>query len=190
MKHIKLFENFNSFINESKSSDLYHWVSKIKMESIIDNNILYGNFIHTIKNVEFKGNSFSRNSKLKINYSYIRLTFNQLLLSYNYKIIPLDGEIIHRKINIKNDISSYQKYKDRNPKKYNVFGDSPIRKDFEKDRFDEEFILGDIKNVSKYIKHIEIFKPEWYSEEYDDNLINNIKEYSIKNKILFNNYNL
>jgi len=96
-------KTFEKFINESKNFNLYHWVSTNKMIEIINDNTLYAKFKHTINNKEIYGNSLSRNKKLKINYSYIRLTLDQEKLNNNYKIIPLDGEIIHRRINITDD---------------------------------------------------------------------------------------
>lgn len=181
---------YQDFLVESKDYYLYHWVSIKKMYEIINNDVLYANFVHIINGMKIKGNSFSRNKNLKINSYYIRMTVNQLKISYNYKILPLDGEIIHRKIDYKNDILKYNKFKDRNPKKTNVFGDSPISKNFDEYRFDEEFILGDIKNISKYIKKIEIYKPNWYSQEYDEELVNKVEGYCLINNITYINNNL
>ena len=178
-------KTFEKFISESKNFNLYHWVSTNKMIEIINDNTLYAKFKHTINNKEICGNSLSRNKKLKINYSYIRLTLDQEKLNYNYKIIPLDGEIIHKRIDIKDDYK-INRHRDINPKKRNIFGDDPISKNFDEDRFDEEFLIGDIKNINKYIKEILIIKPKWYSEDFDLELINKIKEYCSNYNILFN----
>jgi hypothetical protein len=102
----------------------------------------------------------------------------------NYKIIPLDGEIIHRRIDF-NDKFKFNKNRDRNPKKTHAFGDQEISKDFDKHRFDEEFILGDIKNISRYITEIIIYPKKWNSEKLDDNLINDLNDYCNKHNINF-----
>lgn len=167
---------------ESKSSDLYTWVSKDKIKDIVNNNIIYGKFKHNINGKELLGNSLSRNKSLQIPIYYIRLTLDQEKLTNNYKIIPLDAEIIHRKIDLK-DKDKFNKNRDRNPKKTNFFGDQPIRKDFDKDRFDEEFVVGDIKNISNYIKEILIIKPNWQAEELDNSLLSNLINYCKKHNI-------
>jgi hypothetical protein len=176
-----------NFINETEMPNLlYHWISEKKANDITKEDILYGNFIHTLRGKKIKGNSFSRNKNLKINYSTIRLTVDKDKLKNNYKIIPLDAEIIHRGVDTSDDYK-YQRYKDRNPKKTNVFGDQPIQKNFDEYRFDEEFVVGDIKNISRYITQIDFFKDEWYSDKIDNDkmveLIEYCKSQNIKTQI-------
>jgi hypothetical protein len=173
------------FLNEGVNDNLlYTWISKYKIINLIENDIMFGEFKHVINGKDFYGNSFSRNKKLIIPHYYIRITVDKNLLSKNYRILPLDAEIIHRKINI-DDESKYTKFRDRNPKKTNFFGDQPINKDFDKHRFDEEFVIGDIGNMSRYIKEIEIVKPNWIAEIIDDDLLEKLKEYCQNNKIVF-----
>lgn len=172
-------------INEGVNDNLlYSWISNKKIQDIINDDKMYANFKHTIKDTDFYGNSFSRNKNLIIDQYYIRITVDKNLLSMNYKIIPLDGEIIHRKIN-HSDKWKYSKYKDRNPKKTHIFGDQKISKDFDKHRFDEEFILGDIKNISKYITEIIIYPENWNSEKIDDFIFDKLKIYYNKHNINF-----
>ena len=164
-------------INEGEMTNLlYHWISNKKVDDIVEEDTLFGNFIHVVKGEKIKGNSFSRNKNLKINYSTIRLTVNKDMLKNNYKIIPLDAEIIHRKID-PSDKYRYEKFRDRNPKKTNVFGDQPTPKNFDEYRFDEEFVVGNISNISRYITQIDFFKPKWYSDEVDDNKVMKLLEY-------------
>jgi hypothetical protein len=183
-----MFIKFNEYLKESVNDDLlYHWLSLEKISNLLNKNILYGKFKHTINGVEYIGNSFSRNKHLKIDYYTVRLTCDKDKLKQNYKIMPLDGEIIHRKIDTADDYK-YNKNKDRNPKKTNVFGDQPIKKDFHIHRFDEEFILGDIKNISKYIKSVDVYEGNWYSEKNSDDDIINLEKYCIENNISFNKH--
>ena len=181
---IRKFLNEQNQINEGINDNLlYSWISNKKIIDIVEGNKMYGNFKHTIKNKDFYGNSFSRNKNLIIDQYRVRISVDKSLLSMNYKIIPLDGEIIHRRIDFK-DEWKYNKYKDRNPKKTHIFGDQKISKDFDKHRFDEEFVLGDINNISRYITEISIYPEKWYSEEIEENLINDLKNYCDKHNIV------
>jgi len=176
-------------IDEGEMNNLlYHWISKKKVKDMIEQDTLFGDFVHTINGKDIKGNSFSRNKNLKINYSTIRLTVDKDKLKNNYKIIPLDAEIIHRKIT-PSDTYKYQKYRDRNPKKTNSFGDQPIRKNFDEDRFDEEFVVGNIKNISKYITQIDFYENKWYSDEVDSDELNKLLEYCKLHNIKIQNHN-
>jgi hypothetical protein len=176
-EQISRIQSMMGVINEGDMTNLlYHWISNKKVDNIIEEDTLFGDFIHILKDVEIKGNSFSRNKNLKINYSTIRLTVDKDKLKNNYKIIPLDGEIIHRKIDPL-DKYRYERFRDRNPKKTNVFGDQPISKNFDEHRFDEEFVVGNINNISRYITQIDFFKSEWYSDEVGDSKVNELLEY-------------
>jgi hypothetical protein len=180
---MKFIKTLKDFLNEGINDNLlYSWISNEKIINIIETDKIYGNFKHTINNKDYYGNSFSRNKNLIIDHYRIRITIDKSLLTMNYKIIPLDGEIIHRKIDFK-DEWKYNKYRDRNPKKTHIFGDQKISKDFDKHRFDEEFVLGDIKNISRYITEINISTEKWNSENIDENIINELKIYCDKNKI-------
>ena len=189
MKDIKTI--IREFLNEQKQINegindnlLYSWISEEKIINIIESDKMQGKFKHTINNKDFYGNSFSRNKNLIISHYRVRITIDKSLLSMNYKIIPLDGEIIHRRIDF-NDKFKFNKNRDRNPKKTHSFGDQEISKDFDKHRFDEEFILGDIKNISRYITEIIIYPKKWNSEKLDDNLINDLNDYCNKHNINF-----
>jgi hypothetical protein len=176
-EQIERIQSMMEVISEGDMTNLiYHWISNKKVDDIVEEDKLFGDFIHIIKGVEIKGNSFSRNKNLKINYSTIRLTVDKDMLKNNHKIIPLDAEIIHRKID-PSDKYRYERFRDRNPKKTNVFGDQPIRRNFDEDRFDEEFVVGNINNVSRYITQIDFFKSEWYSDKVDDSKVNELLEY-------------
>jgi hypothetical protein len=176
-EQISRIQSMMGVITESGMRELiYHWIGDKKVDDIVKEDTLFGNFIHIIRGRKIKGNSFSRNKNLKINYSTIRLTVDKDKLKNNYKIIPLDAEITHRRIDT-SDKHKYERFRDRNPKKSNVFGDQPIQKDFDKYRFDEEFVVGDIKNISRCITQIDIFKKEWYSDEIDNGKVEKLLEY-------------
>jgi hypothetical protein len=176
-EQISRMKSMMGVINEGEITNLlYHWISNKKIDDIVEEDTLFGNFIHTIRGQKISGNSFSRNKNLKINYSTVRLTVDKDKLKNNYKIMPLDAEIIHRKIDF-DDRQKYNKFRDRNPKKTNIFGDQPIRKNFDEDRFDEEFVVGNITNVSRYITQIDFFKPKWYSDNIDVDKLNKLLAY-------------
>lgn len=179
-----MYTKIIDFISENVyKNTLYSWISTNKIKDIVYRNIIFGGFKHTLKNKDIFGNSFSRNKFLVIDNYRVKIEVDKDLIKNRYKIIPLDGEIIHRKVRF-NDIWKYNKYKDRNPKKTNVFGDQPINKDFHIHRFDEEFIIGDIKDVSKYITKVIVYPKKWNSEILDDDLLKDLIEYCEKNNII------
>jgi len=184
-----IFTNIIDYINENVNDNLlYSWISLDKINSIVNDNIMPAKFKHTIKGVDYYGNSFSRNKLLDIEHYVIRISVDKDLIQHNYKIIPLDGEIIHRRID-SSDVYKYNKNRDRNPKKRNFFGDQPIKKDFHKYRFDEEFIIGDIQNISRYIKQIDIFEGGrfWDAEKIDNDILEKIEKYCQINNIILKN---
>jgi hypothetical protein len=192
MKDLKQFikTTIREFVQEQQINEglndnlLYSWISKQKIQDIISDNSMYGKFKHTINKTDFYGNSFSRNKNLIIDHYRVKITVDKSLLSMNYKIIPVDGEIIHRKIDIY-DKWKYPKYRDRNPKKTHAFGDQKISKDFDKHRFDEEFVLGDIKNMNRYLVEVVLYPEKWNTEEINENTINELKVYCEKHNIRF-----
>lgn len=178
IKEIVLLE-----ISNSNYSDLYHWSSIEKIQRIIHDDTMYGKFKHIINRKEYVGNSLSRNNRMIITNYNIRITLDQEKLKHNYRMFTVDAEIIHRKIDVRKPelYPSRIKINDRSPNKTNTFGDSPIKKDFNNYIFAEEFILGDIKNVHKYIKEIKITdNKNWMVKKLSNKLIENLKWYCNK----------
>jgi len=121
---------------ESKSADLYHFMGYEKTESVFVNDYMPAKWKHKVRDekgnvIILTGNSFTRNKHAS--FTNVRLTIDQELLSSNYKIIPIDGQRAFGGPNVPSQ---------RNQKQYAV-------------SLDEEFVIGDIKNLHRYIKLIE-----------------------------------
>lgn len=81
---------------ESKSAPLYHWLADDKLKWMIEHDEMLGKWDHymPVEGKTFNGNSFSRNSRLVIDYYSVRLTLDQAKLSSSFKIIPTDGSYV------------------------------------------------------------------------------------------------
>jgi arylsulfatase A-like enzyme len=93
----------------------------------------------------------------------VRLTVNQSLLARNHKIIPLNAELVHSFTQHNDFLNDYgmppetlSQYKPEEP-------DDRTKPDV--DRFDEEFVVGDIKQLHRYIISIDIWGDLNYAED-------------------------
>lgn len=128
---------------ESRSSPLYHLMTIEKALSCFENNEMPAKWKHDIPTKNFQrrekitvyGNSFSRNKNIYFGPDHIiKITVDQFKLNANNKIIPLDGEYVHR-----------------------FTHDGVLYYDKERN-FAEEFVVGDIKNFISKITHVHVGK--------------------------------
>lgn len=174
---MKIFE----IITEAREAPLYHGMDSKKALAVFSNDILPAQWTHNIPAMgKVTGNSFSRNKLLK--YAYVVITVDQHRLSQTNKIIPLDGEYVHRAID--GTPSPSKSARDRNA--IDVYG----QKKKPKHLLSEEFVVGDIKPLHKYIIGIKISEPDFGSELLNKSKLLQVtkfcREYAEKWNIPFN----
>ena len=137
-------------IIEGRDAPLYHFCDSGKLYNAIDNNTLKGTWNHNLKQwlgpryEKVRGTSLTRNKKLSWDYTRIRLTLNQSIIFRTNKIITVNGQ--------------YAYYGASNMHPSKVKNDDFIsrsRWDSEHD-LDEEFVVGDIKNLNKALLEIKV----------------------------------
>lgn len=153
---------YDEIINESHSSPLYHMMNIYKAQNVFQLDMMKAKWEHEIPGIgKVLGNSFTRNNRLKWVGRCIRITIDQEKLRHQNKIIPLDGQycfINHSDSSIPVDIfignnpikvSSKRDIRDRTISAHHI--------DY-LDELNEEFVIGDIKNIHKIITNIYLFK--------------------------------
>lgn len=131
-------------ITEARQAALYHYMDETKAAYCFEHDVMEARWSHLFDGRRIKGNSFSRNA----NYTMprpIRLVMNQMALASRYKIIPLDGErtfltTLRHDMGIDREVT----IRDRS---HHAKKDKALQ---------EEFVLGDIAPLSRFITSIEI----------------------------------
>lgn len=141
---------------ESRSAPLYHWIIDHKLEWMLEHDEMLGKWDHYIpvEGKNFQGNSFSRNSKLDLDHCRVRLTVDQEKLASKFKIIPTDGSyIFHGR-----GVHTMTNPTDRKARLGNLdhLRDRTFLSD--KGNFSEEFVVGDIKEIHRYITEIRYYR--------------------------------
>lgn len=152
-------------VNEGRDAPLYHIMGEQKAQYVFTKDVMPARWTHNIPGVgKVSGNSFSRNKFLQQEQNMVvRLTVNQSLLARNHKIIPLNAELVHSFTQHNDFLNDYgmppetlSQYKPEEP-------DDRTKPDV--DRFDEEFVVGDIKQLHRYIISIDIWGDLNYAED-------------------------
>jgi len=162
--------NLAEILNEGRDAPLYHGMTPAKARSVFTRDTLPASWTHNIPGLgKVQGNSFSRNKLLK--YGYVVITVNQTKLAQTYKIIPLDGEYVH---SARHDgVPSTLPYaRDRNA--INMFGDKKLPAQL----LSEEFVVGDISNLHKYILSISVGESDFGREILKKNQILELRKFS------------
>jgi hypothetical protein len=121
---------------------------------------------HETHEGSFEGISFSRNPNFHYGNKALRLVLNLQKVKQKYKIVQLDAErAFHHSV--------------ENPRWY-VIKDRKLNKNGQ--QYAEEFVLGDLKDLHKYIERIEIMKTASHSRKFSD-LQDAVNEYAKKWKI-------
>jgi len=153
-------------INESREADLYHWMHYNRLDIVLQENKLSGVWEHELPytNKQLKGTSMSRNPYFYLGRP-VRLVFDQEKLSQTNKIIPLDAERVYQYTS-----------------KYQGWEKSPDRNKRLKTLMAEEFVIGDIVPLNKYLKRIEYIDldryPNFPRHKEEETTINEMVRYS------------
>ncbi len=142
---------YNEIISEARDYPLYHFMDITKAIHVFETDTMEARWQHEIPGIgKVMGNSFSRNKFLNI-FRPIRITIDQAKLATRHRIIPLDGERIYQHT---------QRYMyDDKSNALNRSGDRTInnrRNDKNAYTLQEEFVIGDISNLHKYVTKIDL----------------------------------
>ncbi len=133
---------------ESRSAPLYHWMTRDKAEYCFKHDEMPGRWEHylPVEGDDYSGNSLSRNKRLHL-YGDYRVTLDQAKLAARYKIIPVDGEYVFH--------GNPKRFPWRDAtgvKRFSPPGDHiRSRKNYYDADLAEEFVIGDIKQLHKYL---------------------------------------
>lgn len=128
-----------TMLGESRRAALYHWMEGIKIENVLGSDMLQGRVIHPVPGMgDIKGVSLSRNKLFTFgDRGEVRLTMDQEKLATRFKLLPLDGEAAFRRHNELEPTVTDRGNTDR-----------------EAWKFAEEFLVGDIPELHRYVTHI------------------------------------
>lgn len=179
-------KKFSEFLLESRTGFLYHSIHQSKLQKLVDQDLLEAVWDHNIPGKGIvRGISFTRNKRfLYSDRSF--LVFDAAKLSANNKITPVDAERIfshtafNTPISYRNavgadvsSVSTRKMYKGKTP--------------YEQPQ-DEEFIVGDIKNVSKKLVEIVVYDELQASEHGRYNIREYCDKYGVKMRDLSKKY--
>lgn len=135
-------------IFEAREAPLYHWVGNDKLLPILDQDKMEAYWEHQIPGQAQQysyGNSMSRNPRFT--YPEVgrktRLIFDQGKLAQTNKIIPLDAE------------RTFHTAQGAGAADFTIDRDKPQAGETDRNVMAEEFVLGDIKPLHKYLLKIE-----------------------------------
>lgn len=147
------------FITEGRDAPLYHWMSDKKAANVFATNTMLAYWEHDVPGLgTLKGNSFSRNAALR--HGLVRITVDQARLAQTNRMVPLEGEAIHRRkiLNImkrqfgQEPVPANEPLDDVQPGRRVRYPAGYPSSEY----LAEEFVIGDIKNISRAITKIEI----------------------------------
>lgn len=144
---------------EGRDAPLFHFMYFEKLVPTLENDKMEARWEHIINGSAVLGNSFSRNKRLSLG-RLARLTFDQTLLSQTNKIVPLDGEAVF-------SAGYMSKQSPRHAKK------SDIDRIWNKSNLllSEEFVIGDIKRLHRYVTKIDIGFSAAYSLSSNETIV-------------------
>lgn len=137
-----------SLLSEGRDAPLYHTMDYKKAEAVFLDDTMEARWGHRIPGYgKVMGNSFTRNKLLRWR-DHIMLDIDQSKLAQTHKIIPLDGHMIYTA----GHLSPSEFGKVRAP--IDRLGSQPLS---------EEFVVGDIKNLHRYITSITLLEYRSYA---------------------------
>lgn len=144
-------------LQEARQAPLYHTMDARKAFYCFDNDAMPARWKHVIDGREVMGNSFSRNPNYEHGGRPVRFVVDQQMLATRHKIIPVDGERAFRTTaNAEEGSSTYSLGKgmrDRNINQRRLGSDGALQ---------EEFVVGDIRDLSRFIQCVELCSPDFY----------------------------
>ena len=140
-------------LSEGRDGILYHYMDARKSLHVFGTNRMEARWKHLIDDQEVMGNSFTRSSRLELPRP-VRLHIDYRKLSQTHRIIPVDGERTFRLTQDREDgyTVSRDGFRDRVINARTRSG-SPLS---------EEFVVGDIPGLHRYIEVVELMKPNFY----------------------------
>lgn len=142
-----------SYINivEGRTAPLYHGISPGKLRETLTSNTLKATWTHDIPGMgKQTGISLTRNKNVK--YDYVVFVFDQARLAQRFKMVPVDGEhLVYKSDKIRDRSSSISTMAVSGPNKLQLA---------------EEFLIGNIPNLSSYILEIQLVEPTHGTTDY------------------------
>lgn len=146
------------FISEERGGYLYHGMNEAKALAVLSNDSMPANWQSNIPGVgRVNGNSFTRNKLYGtrwIDGGYlVRLVIDQARLAQTHKMIPVNAERLHRLAvtnNTRRELGNPESNITDLPSSTND------RRKSDDARMDEEFVVGDINNLHRYVVSIEM----------------------------------
>ena len=138
--------SFKTFITEAKSAPLYHGTRLYNAKGIVDGDVILAQPTHGRDTPRRKGQqpdviSLTRSLKTALDWGNgIVFELDQARLAHRYKISPIEIEYIWHRINKWGDKGEDKKYEPKSSRLY------------------EEYVIGDIKPLSKYLTKIIVTK--------------------------------
>jgi len=154
-----------SEIFEGRDASLYHMMDSKKAESVFQNDTMYATTQHKLPSHGLIfGSSFTRMAlRLSRSFGTVWLEVDQTKLAQRHKIIPVDGEW---SLGYKKGDADLNRWRDRRS-----------------EEFAEEFVIGDINNLHKYIRSITVIHNKQYrylNDEEKARLDNTCSDYAKK----------
>lgn len=171
------------FINEERGGYLYHSMQVAKSAAVFSNDSMPANWQSNIPGIgRVNGNSFTRNKEYGTVYHVggymVRLVIDQARLAQTHKIVPVNAELLHRQATTNNSRLSGG----LPPNPHTGFPRNAMdrNKRSPQERMDEEFVIGDINNLHRYIVEIQLPRE---AERIGPKLAKLITDYSKQFKI-------
>lgn len=175
---------FAEIVNEARMAPLFHYMRQEKAFDVFASDVMPARWKHLIGGREVMGNSFTRNKNYEHGSACVRLHMNQQVLAQRNKIIPLDGEVTFRHTLDRDALAIDPDHQAPNP--YN-FRDRKVNSrglGYDK-ALQEEFVVGDIRPLSKAISLIEVLDASFYhiSGHQAVTLLDTVRDYAAKHSI-------
>jgi hypothetical protein len=133
-----------NIVETGEEGYLYHWMDMDKGAFVFEHDEMPGRWTHIIGQREIAGNSFSRNKVMSFGEERcVRLTVDKRALAARHKIIPLDAELVHFRTRSRGKEPA-ARIRDR------------VMNSSSGSHFAEEFVVGDIVDLSRYIVKVDI----------------------------------
>jgi len=147
-----------SILDEERGGYLYHGMNEAKALAVFSNDSIPANWQSNLPGIgRVDGNSFSRNKLYGIEWLHggylVRLVLDQARLAQTHKMLPVNAERVHRL-----STTNYTRRELGNPE-YDITDMPRTANDRHKSdsaRMDEEFVVGDINNLHRYVVSIDL----------------------------------
>ena len=146
-------DSLRKYINivEGREAPLYHGINAGKLRDTLTSNTLKATWKHDIPGMgKQTGISLTRNKNVK--YNYVVLVLDQAKLAQRFKMVPVDGEhLVYKSDHVRDRSSSISTLAYRGPNNLQLA---------------EEFLIGDIPNLSNYLLEIHLVEPTHGTTSY------------------------